>query len=246
MDAFKQRYREEFDVLLVDDIQFLAGKERHPGGVLPHLQHALRERPAARADVRPRRRARSPSSTTACARASSGACSSTCSRPTSRRASRSCTSASRPTACASPTPRCCRAIARRVPTNIRELEGALTRVLAYASLTGRPATAALVRETLHDLPGRRRARSRSRPSSRSSPRRSAIPVAELGSAKRSQAVVAPRQIAMYLCRELTDASLPRDRPRVRRPRPHDRAVRGAEDPRRAAPRSPRVRPGATT
>ncbi|MDX6628078.1 MAG: chromosomal replication initiator protein, partial [Gaiellales bacterium] len=99
------------------------------------------------------------------------------------------------------------AIARRVPTNIRELEGALTRVLAYASLTGRPASAALVRETLRDLPDA------DRPVSVTTIKQVVseafgIPVTELESAKRSQVIVAPRQLAMYLCRELTDATLP--------------------------------------
>ena len=175
MDAFKRRYREEFDVLLIDDIHFLAGKERHPGGVLPHLQHAARERPAARAELAIARRARSPSSPTACARASSGACSSTCSRPTSRRASRSCTSASRPTACASPIPSCCRRSHGASPTNIRELEGALTRV-ARLRLADRPPGQRRARARDAARPARTPTRrSRSRRSSRSSPRPSASP-----------------------------------------------------------------------
>ncbi len=58
-------------------------------------------------------------------------------------------------------------IADRVTTNIRELEGALTRVLAYASLTGRPISVDVAEEVLQDLlPRRRRRRSRSSRSSR--------------------------------------------------------------------------------
>jgi hypothetical protein len=43
IEGFKQRYR-NYDVLLIDDVQFFEGKERCQGGVLPHLQHALRAR----------------------------------------------------------------------------------------------------------------------------------------------------------------------------------------------------------
>jgi chromosomal replication initiator protein len=100
------------------------------------------------------------------------------------------------------------AIARRVTSNIRELEGALTRVLAFASLTGRPLSGDLVRETLHD------AVNGDGPVSIDSIQRVVatsfgVSVADLCSPRRSQDIVHPRQIAMYLCRELTDASLPR-------------------------------------
>ena len=50
--GFKERYR-ELDVLLIDDVQFLEGKARDRGGVLPHLQRALRGRQADRALERP-------------------------------------------------------------------------------------------------------------------------------------------------------------------------------------------------
>jgi chromosomal replication initiator protein len=102
-------------------------------------------------------------------------------------------------------------IAGRVSTNIRELEGALTRVVAFSSLTGRELTVELAEQVLRDL----------------FPHGDAVPVVtiiriqeavsdrfglsitELCSQRRSQAVAYPRQVAMYLSRELTDASLPK-------------------------------------
>jgi chromosomal replication initiator protein len=100
------------------------------------------------------------------------------------------------------------AIARRVVANIRELEGALTRVIAYASLTGRPITAELVRETLHDLSGDPRAVTVADIQAVVG-EAFGVSVADIRSARRSQQYVRPRQIAMYLARELTDQSLPR-------------------------------------
>ena len=206
MDAFKRRYREEFDVLLIDDIHFLAGKD----GIQEEFFHTFNtlhasgrqlvlssdRAPREISDLADRLRSRfewgllvdvqPPDIETRIA------------------ILRKRVAADRVRI---DDPELLPAIARRVPTNIRELEGALTRVLAYASLTGRPASAALVRETLRDLPDA------DRPVSVATIKQVvsdafAIPVTELESAKRSQVVVAPRQLAMYLCRELTDATLP--------------------------------------
>ena len=123
-------------------------------------------------------------------------------------------------------------IAGRVSTNIRELEGALTRVVAFSSLTGLPLDRRARRAgAAGRLPARRRGpgRSRSSGSRRPSPTASGSSITELCSQRRSQAVAYPRQVAMYLSRELTDASLPEDRQGVRRPRPHDRDPRQRED-----------------
>jgi chromosomal replication initiator protein len=206
VDAFKRRYREEFDVLLIDDIQFLAGKE----GIQEEFFHTFNtlhasgrqlvlssdRAPREISDLADRLRSRfewgllvdvqPPDIETRIAILHK------------RVAADRIRIAD---------PELLPAIARRVPTNIRELEGALTRVLAYASLTGRPASAALVRETLRDLPDADRPVSVARIKQVVS-EAFAIPVSELESAKRSQVVVAPRQLAMYLCRELTDATLP--------------------------------------
>ena len=69
---FQRRYR-DVDVLLIDDIQFLAGQGADAGGVLPHLQHAAQRQQADRHHLRPCRPSCSAASRTGCAPGSSGA-----------------------------------------------------------------------------------------------------------------------------------------------------------------------------
>jgi chromosomal replication initiator protein len=101
-------------------------------------------------------------------------------------------------------------IAGRVSTNIRELEGALTRVVAFSSLTGRPLTVELCEDVLKevfpqgDLPQITISRIQELVSERFG-----LSLEELCGDKRSQNIVYPRQVAMYLSRELTDSSLPK-------------------------------------
>jgi chromosomal replication initiator protein len=102
-------------------------------------------------------------------------------------------------------------IAGRVSSNIRELEGALTRVVAFSSLTDRPMTVELAEHVLKDV----------FPQGDAAPevtipriqelvsQRFGVTMDELVSPRRSQAVAYPRQVAMYLSRELTDSSLPK-------------------------------------
>lgn len=101
-------------------------------------------------------------------------------------------------------------IAGRISTNIRELEGALTRVVAFASLTGRPMTAELAQDVLKDVfpQGEVAAVTIERIQEVVCDRFS-MTLEELCSHKRSQNIVYPRQVAMYLSRELTDSSLPK-------------------------------------
>ncbi len=101
-------------------------------------------------------------------------------------------------------------VAGRVSTNIRELEGALTRVVAFSSLTGRMMTAELAEEVLRDVYPQGEAAEVSIPRIQELvSERFGLSVQELCSARRSQAIAYPRQVAMYLSRELTDSSLPR-------------------------------------
>ncbi|MFB1051706.1 chromosomal replication initiator protein DnaA [Paraliobacillus sp. JSM ZJ581] len=101
-------------------------------------------------------------------------------------------------------------IANQIDTNIRELEGALIRVVAYSSLINKDIDASLAAEALKDII----------PSSR--PRvitiatiqeviseKYQIKLEEFAAKKRTKSIAFPRQIAMYLSRELTDFSLPK-------------------------------------
>ena len=176
------------DVLLIDDVQFLAAQGEDRGGVLPHVQRALRGRQPARPDVRPPparpRRARGPPARALRVRPRHR----DRARPTSpTRLDRSCASASSTTASSSTTRRCSTLIAERVPTNVRALEGALIRVVAYALAHRPPARRARSpREVLGDLypAGRppdgsrdagRRSTSRRRADASASPRGDPLP-----------------------------------------------------------------------
>jgi chromosomal replication initiator protein len=101
-------------------------------------------------------------------------------------------------------------IAGRISTNIRELEGALTRVVAFSSLTGRPMTVDLAQDVLRDVfPQGEAAQVSIRRIQELVSERFSLSLEELCGDKRSQNIVYPRQVAMYLSRELTDSSLPK-------------------------------------
>ena len=101
-------------------------------------------------------------------------------------------------------------VAGRVSTNIRELEGALTRVLAFSSLTGRPMTVELAQDVLKDVfPQGEAPQVSIERIQETVSERFGLSISELISDKRSQNIVYPRQVAMYLSRELTDSSLPK-------------------------------------
>jgi chromosomal replication initiator protein len=101
-------------------------------------------------------------------------------------------------------------VASRVSSNIRELEGALTRVVAFSSLTGRPMTVELAQDVLRDVfPQGEAAEVSIKRIQDLVAERFSLSLDELCSEKRSQNIVYPRQVAMYLSRELTDSSLPK-------------------------------------
>jgi chromosomal replication initiator protein len=101
-------------------------------------------------------------------------------------------------------------IAGRVSTNIRELEGALTRVVAFSSLTGRSMSVELSQDVLKDVfPQGEAAEVSIKRIQDLVAERFNMSLEELCGDKRSQNIVYPRQVAMYLSRELTDSSLPK-------------------------------------
>lgn len=101
-------------------------------------------------------------------------------------------------------------IAKKIQSNIRELEGALIRIVAYSSLTNQDITVELANEALKDI------------ISSIAPKKITVPLIkeviaehfnirmeDFNSKKRTKAIAFPRQIAMYITRELTDLSLPK-------------------------------------
>ena len=99
-------------------------------------------------------------------------------------------------------------LAHKISSNVRELEGALIRIVAHSTLVGRPITLESTPEVLHDL---LRANDR-RVTIEDIQKRVAeyynIKVSEMSSARRAQMVARPRQVAMYLAKQLTQRSLP--------------------------------------
>ena len=207
LDAFKAAYR-GVDVLLVDDVQFLQSKAKteqeffhtfnalHQAGAqlvltsdrLPRDMDALEERLRERfeaglvCDVRPAERA---------------------TRLTilRKRVAQDGVGDVDPAAL--------ELIADRVTANIRALEGALIRVIAFGSLTGRPVTVELADEVLAGLYPQLKPRRRTvREIQEQTCAAFGVSMDDLLSASRAQPVAWPRQVAMYLSRELTDATLP--------------------------------------
>jgi chromosomal replication initiator protein len=99
-------------------------------------------------------------------------------------------------------------LAHKITSNVRELEGALNRILAHATLVGRTITLESAQEVLHDL---LRANDR-RVTIDEIQKRVAehynIRLSDMHSARRARAVARPRQVAMFLCKQLTPRSLP--------------------------------------
>jgi chromosomal replication initiator protein len=99
-------------------------------------------------------------------------------------------------------------IAQQVRSNIRELEGLLTRVMAFSSLTGKPLSPALARETLKDILPEEGKRPAAAEIIKFVARHYDLKVSEIKSKSNSRQIVIPRQVAMYLCKKMTALSYP--------------------------------------
>ena len=99
-------------------------------------------------------------------------------------------------------------IAKRLPSNIRELEGALRRVIANSSFTGKPITLEFAKEALRDLLALQAKLVTIDNIQKMVAEYYKIRIADLLSKKRSRSIARPRQMAMALCKELTNHSLP--------------------------------------
>jgi chromosomal replication initiator protein len=208
LEAFKHDYRDA-DVLLIDDVQFLASKARTEEEFF-HTFNALYENgrqlvltcdrlPRALVSVEQRLRERFEAGLVADIRPPDHATRVTILR---KRAAVDNISLADPTVLD--------LIAERVRDNIRALEGALIRVVAFHSLTQRPIDSALTLEVLDAMyPARRRAGPPSIAEVQSIvAAHFRLSVEQLTSPSRASAVSWPRQVAIHLARDLTGASLP--------------------------------------
>jgi len=202
---FRERYR-SVDILLVDDIQFVSGKEGtqteffhtfnalydaqkqiilssdHPPHEIPNLEERLRSRFewGLIADIQ------SPDVETKVA-------------ILKRKAE----------AEAVPLPdNVAMYMAGRVKSNIRELEGSLIRLIAYASLTGREISMDLAQEVLRNVIDQDDKAITIETIQKFVSEYYQLKTADLKSRNNSKSIAMPRQIAMYLCKSLTNASLP--------------------------------------
>ncbi len=206
LDSFHEKYRKNCDVLLMDDIQLIAGKERTQheffhifntlydsqrqivvtSDKLPHEIPEIEERLRTRfqwgliADIQP------PEIETRVAILRKKAESEGI--PLSDDVSFF--------------------LAKNIRSNVRELEGALVRVMAHASLTGQPLTVDYARQVLADILSSRAAQVSVESIQKLVAGYYQLRVQDLKSSRRVKTLVRPRQVAMYLCRKHAGASYP--------------------------------------
>jgi len=204
-DSFRNQYR-QVDILIIDDIQFIAGKDRtqeeffHTFNALYEIKKQiiltsdrsprdltnLMERLRSRfnwglvADIQP------PDLETRLAILSSKA----------------------ELAGVRMDPDVASLLATRITNNVRELEGALTRLTAHATLTGRTIDVTFARHVLRDLLHEEMRAISVEDIQKQIATYYNIHIREMSSSKRSRTIAFPRQVAMYACKELTTMSLP--------------------------------------
>src|SRR5437879_1292900 len=205
MTSFRDKFR-NVDVLLIDDIQFLAGKERtqeeffhtfnalhesmkqiviasdRPPKELSEIEDRLRSRFAGGliADIQP------PDLETKVAILQKKGESERVQLPTD----------------------VALFIAQNVRTNVRELEGAMIRLVAYCSLTGAEITLSTAQQVLRNFIEQQVRKISIESIQKAVSEQFGMRVAEIKAKNNSRSVVVPRQIAMYLAKQLTDCSLP--------------------------------------
>lgn len=206
IDEFHHKYRSRCDVLLIDDIQLLAGKDRTQheffhifntmydsmrqmvvtSDKLPHEMPEIEERLRTRfqwgliADIQP------PEIETRIAILQKKADSENIELPDNVAIF----------------------LAQNVRSNVRELEGALVRVMAHASLTNRPITVDYARDVLGDLLVSKAQQISVDGIQKMVASYYQVKVSDLKSKRRLKTFVRPRQVAMYLCRKHGNASFP--------------------------------------
>jgi chromosomal replication initiator protein len=99
-------------------------------------------------------------------------------------------------------------IAYQVKSNVRELEGMLNRVVAFSSLTAKPLSLELAKETLKDILPDEGRRATAADIIKFVARHYGLKVSEIKSKTNSKQIAFPRQVAMFLCKELTELSYP--------------------------------------
>ena len=99
-------------------------------------------------------------------------------------------------------------LAHKITSNVREMEGAMNRIVAHATLVGRDITLETTQEVLHDLLRAYDRRVTVEDIQRQVATHFEIRLADMHSSRRSRAVARPRQVAMYLSKHLTQHSLP--------------------------------------
>jgi chromosomal replication initiator protein len=206
MVSLRDKYRNNVDVLLVDDIQFLAQKERtqeeffHTFNTLHELQKQIviaSDRPPKElAEIEDRLRSRfewgliadiqPPDLETKVAILQKKAESERVALPTD----------------------VALFIASNIRSNVRELEGALIRLIAYASLTGAEVNLATAQQVLKNFIDAQSRKVTIDSIQKAVAEQFGLRVTEIKAKNNSRAIVYPRQIAMYLSKHLTEASLP--------------------------------------